>query len=126
ARALCQLATSPRLAGKTRCLLLDEPTASLDPAHQVRVLGAIRRQSALGLAVLVVLHDLNLASAVADRILLLKRGRMAASGPPAEVLREDVLSAAYDCRISVVASADAARPLVLPPFVSSPPASWVN
>jgi iron complex transport system ATP-binding protein len=120
ARALCQLAAAPQRASETRYLLLDEPTASLDLAHQVRILRTIRRQAELGLAILVVLHDLNLASSAADRIVLLARGRVAAMGSPVEVLQDHVLSAAYDCRISVVRSTDAARPLVLPPFAAPP------
>jgi iron complex transport system ATP-binding protein len=122
ARALCQLAAAPRRAGETRCLLLDEPTASLDLAHQVRVLRIIRRQAELGLAILVVLHDLNLASSAADRIVLLVRGQVAAAGSPVEVLRDHLLSAAYDCRVSVIRSSDEARPLVLPPFAAPPAA----
>ena len=120
ARALCQLAVAPRRPGETRCLPLDEPTASLDLAHQVRVLDTMRRQAELGFAVLVVLHDLNLAASAADRLVLLSRGRVAAAGPPAEVLQEELLSEVYDCRVSIVRSTDDGRPLVLPPYAPVP------
>jgi iron complex transport system ATP-binding protein len=120
ARALCQLAAAPRRSGETSCLLLDEPTASLDLAHQVRVLDTMRRQAELGFAVLVVLHDLNLAASAADRLVLLSRGRIAAAGPPADVLQEGLLSEVYDCRVSIVPSTDHGRPLVLPPYAPRP------
>jgi len=118
ARALCQLATARPAAGATRCFLLDEPTSSLDLAHQAHVLAAMRRQASLGHAVLAVLHDLNLAAAVADHIVLLAAGRMAAAGPPREVLRDTLLSAAYGCRVTANRTPDDGRPFVLPP--SSP------
>jgi iron complex transport system ATP-binding protein len=120
ARALCQLAAAPTRPGETRCLLLDEPTASLDLAHQVRVLDILRRQAELGFAVLVVVHDLNLAASAADRIVLLSRGRVAAAGPPADVLQDGLLSEVYDCQVSIVRSTDDDRPLVLPPYAPLP------
>ena len=99
ARALSQLAAAPRQAGETRCLLLDEPTSSLDLAHQSLVLAAIRRQARAGAAVAAVFHDLNLAAALADELVLLEGGRVMAAGPPADVLSDDLLSAAYGCRV---------------------------
>jgi iron complex transport system ATP-binding protein len=115
ARALCQLAMTARGQNETRCFLLDEPTASLDLAHQGHVLSAMRRQAELGLAVVAVLHDLNLAAAVADHLVLLARGRMAAAGSPREVLRDEVLSAAYGCRVMPDRAPGNGRPFVLPP-----------
>jgi iron complex transport system ATP-binding protein len=115
ARALCQLAAAPRRHAESCCFLLDEPTASLDLAHQGQVLSAMRRQAQLGLAVVAILHDLNLAAAVADHLVLLAGGRVAAAGPPPEVLRAEVLSAAYGCRIMPNRAPDQRRPFVLPP-----------
>jgi iron complex transport system ATP-binding protein len=115
ARALCQLAAAPRRRAESRCFLLDEPTASLDLAHQGQVLSAMRRQAGLGLAVVAILHDLNLAAAVADHLVLLAGGRVAAAGPPREVLRGEVLSAAYGCRVVPNRAPDQGRPFVLPP-----------
>ena len=60
---------------------------------------AVRRQAGRGLAVLAVLHDLNLAAALADELVLLVRGEVAAAGPPPQVLRDDLLSAAYGCQV---------------------------
>lgn len=119
ARALCQLAAAPGRENEARCLLLDEPTASLDLAHQAYVLAAIRRQARLGRIVLTILHDLNLAAAVADHIVLLAGGRVAAAGPPQEVLRDDLLSAAYGCQVAANCVPRNGRPFVLPPSALS-------
>jgi iron complex transport system ATP-binding protein len=115
ARALCQLAAAARPRTESGCFLLDEPTASLDLAHQGHVLSAMRRQAALGLAVVAILHDLNLAAAVADHLVLLAGGRVAATGSPREVLREEPLSAAYGCRVTPDRAPGDGRPFVLPP-----------
>jgi iron complex transport system ATP-binding protein len=115
ARALCQLAAAPRAGEGTRCFLLDEPTANLDVAHQVLVLQAIRRQAARGFAVLAIMHDLNLASALADELALLASGRIAERGPPDTVLRDGPLSAAYGCAVHVNRTPLGDRPFVLPP-----------
>lgn len=96
ARAICQ---QPEL------ILLDEPTASLDLAHQIRVMelmADLRHRDAT--TVVMVSHDINLAAMFADRLLLLVDGRMAACGPPARVIEEKILEKAYGCRIRVDAS----------------------
>lgn len=75
------------VAQDTPVLLLDEPTSHQDPGRRLSLLAAIaRRARARGTALLVVLHDLNLAQQVADRVALLVDGRLAATGAPAEVL----------------------------------------
>jgi iron complex transport system ATP-binding protein len=79
-----------------RYLLLDEPTSALDIAHQHRLLEIAREMLAGGeLGVLAILHDLNLASAYADRILLLKDGRVAAAGPVAEIMDRGHLESVF-------------------------------
>ena len=84
------------------CLLLDEPTASLDLRHQVRILDALRRRVQPGdRAAAVVLHDLNLAAGFCDRILLLDHGRVVRCGPPSEVLQYSVLKAVYGTEIYI-------------------------
>ncbi len=90
ARALAQLHGAGRGA-----LLLDEPTASLDMRHAAGLLLRLRRLAAEGLAVLVVLHDLNEAAHVADRVALLAHGQLRALGAPAEVLTPDRLAEVY-------------------------------
>ncbi len=85
-------------AQDTPVVLLDEPTASLDLAHQLRVLGVLRRLCDGGRAILVALHDLNMAARFADRIVALHAGRVAAEGPPGEVLREELLAEVFRVR----------------------------
>ena len=120
ARALCQLSAPTPLPGEGRCLLLDEPTANLDFAHQTLVLEALRQQAERGTAVLAVMHDLNLAAALADEMVLLVRGQVAAAGPAERVLRDELLSSAYRCPVFTNRTPDAARPFVLPPAIFVP------
>lgn len=82
--------------------LLDEPTASLDIRHQHRVLARTRDRVNAGGSAIVVLHDLGLAAAYADRIALLDGGRVAAVGPPRDVLEPALLSRVYRHPIDVV------------------------
>jgi iron complex transport system ATP-binding protein len=120
ARALCQLGQPTFHAGDSRCLLLDEPTASLDLAHQTLVLEAVRQQAERGCAVMAVMHDLNLAAALADDMVLLVRGQVVASGPPREVLQDGLLSAAYGCEVFANRTPDGPSSFVLPPAVFIP------
>jgi iron complex transport system ATP-binding protein len=83
-------------------ILADEPVASLDPFHQLRVMAALREHATGGGGVMVVLHDLNLAARFCDRLVLLDRGRIAAQGPVWDVLRNPVLAAAYSVNIEVL------------------------
>jgi len=95
------------LAQDTRVLLLDEPTTFLDLRYQVEILDLMRDLADQhGVAVGVVLHDLNQAAAVADRVVLLHRGVVRASGTPAEVLTEQILTETYGIRIEAVADPD--------------------
>jgi iron complex transport system ATP-binding protein len=112
ARALAQVWT-PVLDGRPRLLLLDEPTASLDLKHQIDTLALARRYAAGGGAVLAVLHDLNLASAFADRVAALADGRLVACGPPQAVITTALLRAVFGVARSVYARPDG-RPFVLP------------
>jgi len=83
------------LASEPELLLADEPTAGLDPFHQLHLMELFRTQAAQGKTVLVVLHDLTLASRFCDRLLLLKDGQRLAFGLPEEVLSEPVLREGY-------------------------------
>lgn len=87
------------LAQGAPTLLLDEPTAALDLKHQEQVMRAARERALAGDAVLVVLHDLNLAAAYAGRIALMSRGRIVADGTPAQVLDGELLSEVYGCEV---------------------------
>lgn len=93
ARAICQ---------QPRIMLLDEPTASLDPAYQVRLMDLMERLKAeQQMTVVMVSHDLNLAAMYADQVLLLDRGRMARLGTPGEVLNYALLEQVYGCPLLV-------------------------
>ena len=87
------------LAQETPLLLVDEPTNSLDPSHQLSIFEWLGRMTCEGRGVLVVTHDLNLASQFATRLALLTEGRIVASGTPAEVLRPEVLAPVYGSRL---------------------------
>lgn len=102
------------LAQDTRVLLLDEPTAALDIAHQEQVLRLARARAAEGCAVVAVLHDLSLAAAYADEIAMLHHGRLVAHGTPDEVLTADRVEAVYGTPVRVMPDPDTGRPIVLP------------
>lgn len=102
------------LAQDTGVLMLDEPTAALDLRHQELVLQVARARAAAGRAVVVVLHDLNLAAGYADKVAVLEKGRLAALGAPGEVLTEDLLSRVYQHGIDVMAHPVTGRTVVLP------------
>lgn len=102
------------LAQRAPLLLLDEPTAALDLRHQELVLRVCRERAAAGAAVAVVLHDLGLAGAYADRAALLHDGTVAAQGPPAEVFEAELLSRVYRQPVEVIGHPRTGTPLVMP------------
>jgi iron complex transport system ATP-binding protein len=103
------------LAQDTPVLLLDEPTTHLDLQHRDALLRLIRDLAVnKSLAVLMVLHDLNLAGLYADRVALLVEGQLRAIGAPAEVLTEAHLSDVYQMPVRVIAHPVYGSPLVLP------------
>lgn len=100
------------LAQEPRLLVLDEPTSSLDLGHEMELFELVAGLVAGGLSALVVTHDLNLASRFAARILVLDGGRIAASGPPEEVVRADLLSRVFRWPVEVLPLAEG-RPQVV-------------
>lgn len=103
------------LAQEAPILLMDEPTAHLDLRHQVEALALLRRFAReAGRAVLVAMHDLNLAARFADRIALMERGRLTASGAPADVLTGERLSSVYSLPMSVIRHPVHGYPLIIP------------
>ncbi|WP_447968430.1 ABC transporter ATP-binding protein [Nitrospira sp. M1] len=90
------------LAQDPKVLLLDEPTAFLDLHHQLDIARILRRLNQdRGLTVVLVSHDLNLASQYCERLMLLDRGRIVKSGTPEDVIRPDVLEQVYGCSVLV-------------------------
>ncbi|MCS3839880.1 iron complex transport system ATP-binding protein [Pseudomonas sp. JAI111] len=109
ARVLAQL--WPGEAGQT--LLLDEPTSMLDPLHQHTTLQAVREFADHGAAVLVILHDLNLAARYCDRLLLLEGGRPVALDTPQQVLRPEPLKAVFGLEVLVQQHPERGHPLII-------------
>lgn len=90
------------LAQGATVLLLDEPTAALDIRHQALTMATARRLADEGCAVIAVLHDLNLAAAYTDRIVLMHAGRVRADAPPDVALDPDLITKIYEHPISVI------------------------
>ncbi|MGL5361736.1 MAG: ABC transporter ATP-binding protein [Bosea sp. (in: a-proteobacteria)] len=76
-------------------LLADEPTAALDPRHQLDIMTALKTEAARGALVIAVTHDLGLAARMADQVIVIHESRIAAIGAPAEVLTADLLRDIY-------------------------------
>lgn len=113
ARVLVQLACGEAVNGPG-VLLLDEPTASLDLAHQLDVIAALRRRAARGTTVIAVLHDLNIATLFATRIAVLHGGRLAGDGPPATTVTEAMLARVFGVDAAVGCTPPPGVPFVLP------------
>ncbi len=118
ARVLVQLWEAARLHGPGT-LLLDEPIAAQDLSHQLSVLEIARAHADEGGAVGIVLHDLNLAAHVADRLVVLHDGRVHAAGAPATVLTREMLAAVYGVALQPGAVTD--RPFLLPQMATLRP-----
>lgn len=103
------------LAQEPQVLLLDEPTTHLDLRHQAGMHDAVGELArARGVAVVSVLHDLNLAALYCDRLVALAGGRVAAAGTPAQVLTADVLRAVFETEVYVGVNPVTRGPFVLP------------
>ena len=115
ARVLYQLLLARQGNDEYRVLMLDEPTASLDPRHQLHLLSAVHTLvHEENVAALVIVHDLNLAAGCCDRLLLLGQGRVAACGTPAQVLTPDTLRQVYSVEATVLPHPNQpGRPLVV-------------
>jgi iron complex transport system ATP-binding protein len=102
------------LAQEPRVLLLDEPTAFLDLAHQVAAMRMAEVAARAGLCVVAVLHDLNLAAASCDRLVVLSRGRVVAEGAPAAVLTAERVREVWGVPVWRGAHGETGAPIVLP------------
>ncbi len=90
------------LAQQSPWMLLDEPVNHLDIRHRTDILNAVRKRVDSGRAALCVLHDVNLASRYADRIVLMKDGEIYKDGTPHEVLTEHNIETLYQVRVKVM------------------------
>lgn len=100
-------------AAEKRYLLLDEPTSNLDLTHQHATLKIAEKFAREGVAVLLILHDLNLAAQYADKILILKNGKVAARGTPAEVFTPETIRETFDVSVGVIKHPFLDRPLII-------------
>jgi len=116
ARVLCQIWHSV-YEGQPCWLLLDEPVASLDIEHQLMVMDMARRFACAGGGVVAILHDLNLAAGYADKLMLMKGGRITCAGSPAQVMTGENLYRIYNCCLEVNRVPDDNKPFVLPQTV---------
>jgi len=108
------------LAQEPAILLLDEPTAFLDLNHQIEICRLISRlRSERQLTVVLVSHDLNVASQYCDRVLVLKEGRLIRMGSPEETIQPDLLRMVYGCEVVVDAHPHTGRPRVTIPMGSA-------
>ncbi|WP_105566509.1 ABC transporter ATP-binding protein [Microbacterium halophytorum] len=103
------------LAQETDVLLLDEPTTFLDLAHQVEVLDLLTDLNrSRGTTIAMVLHDINLAARYADHIFAMRRGRLVASGAPADVVSPELIADVFGLDAVVAADPVSGTPLVIP------------
>ncbi len=90
------------LAQQSQCILLDEPTSALDVAHQHELLALIRElNQSLGLTVIMVLHDVNMAAKFSDRLIALHSGKVITSGTPEELMTPDTLRKIYGMELAL-------------------------
>lgn len=121
ARALVQ-AVAGRRQGGSGILLLDEPTTGLDLRHQLEMLSTFRRHARDGMLVAAVLHDLNLAALVADKIFVFNRGRLDSAGSPAKVINDTMIERVFGVSLQVGQPPTGGIPFVLPQAVVA--SSW--
>ncbi|MGO2353637.1 MAG: ABC transporter ATP-binding protein [Marinomonas foliarum] len=90
------------LAQQSECILLDEPTSALDISHQYELLALIRELNlSLGLTVIMVLHDINMAAKFSDHLIALHSGEVIAQGSPSEMMKVDTLEKIYGMELAL-------------------------
>ena len=114
ARAVAQIwRPQARQSGENRYLILDEPTSALDLRHQRLVFDVARRLAGEGVGVIAAIHDLNLASAYADDVMLLGNGRLLASGDAGSTLTASRLGACFDVEVEILARENGQRAILV-------------
>jgi iron complex transport system ATP-binding protein len=107
-----RVALARALAVEAPVILADEPTASLDPRHQIDVMKNLRATADRGVLVIVVTHDLGLAARFADHVLVLREGQLVSQGAPAEALSEQVIADVF--RISAYRAEFQRKAVIVP------------
>ncbi|HEY5796737.1 MAG TPA: heme ABC transporter ATP-binding protein [Bosea sp. (in: a-proteobacteria)] len=113
ARVLCQIEAGRSVASR-QALFLDEPIASLDLCHQLALLDMARAIAARGVAVLIVLHDLNLAVTYADHLVVMDQGAIIAQGAPSKTLDDALLRQVFKVNLSLSRAPSPGLPFLLP------------
>lgn len=109
---LCSIARA--VAQQTSLILFDEPTSNLDLYNQKQVIDIVRKLKAAGKTMILVMHDLNLASAVADKVAVLKQGRLLVFDDARHAMTEAVLNNAFDTDVRIVQIDDKNKPIIVP------------
>ncbi|WP_010275239.1 ABC transporter ATP-binding protein [Paenibacillus senegalensis] len=110
------------LAQSTSVLLLDEPTTYLDIRHQLEIMELVQRLNhEEGMTVIIVLHDLNQAAQLADRMIVLQQGRVAGDGRPETVMTASMLETVFGIHARVVEDPEGGRPYFIPLSVARDP-----
>ena len=97
-----------------RYLFLDEPMSNMDICHQHASLKQLKKYSQSGISVVIILHDINLASLYSDRIAILHNGQLLAIGKPEEVIRQDLIEATYNLPIELIQHPKRQCPIIVP------------
>ena len=106
-----RVALARALATQAPVLLADEPTAALDPRHQLTVMELLRRAARAGNAILAIMHDLTLAARFADRVIVMDRGTIVSDSAPAEALSIERLAAVFGIEATAVEVGDKLIPI---------------
>jgi iron complex transport system ATP-binding protein len=99
---LARVMLARAFVGDPELLIVDEPTADLDPRHAIDAATRLRARADAGCAVVMAIHDLDLALRVADDVVAIRAGRLHATGPVAAVMTEPILAALYDVRARII------------------------
>lgn len=110
---LSRVLTQLKQSGENTILLLDEPTSALDLHHQHTTLALAKSLARQGATVVTVLHDLNLASQYADRMIILNQGKITIDAPPALAMRAKIIEQVYQHKVSIIPHPELRHPLVI-------------
>lgn len=101
------------LAQQPQILLLDEPTSHLDLHHQYVIMELLKKLNSEGVSIIIVNHDLNLASLYCQRLLLMHEGRIHSEGSPQSLINEEILKEVYGTEVTIITHPDTKIPQIL-------------